>query len=214
MPETSPDEAAWRDRIDSMISADVQEALKILEDHGFTSTDALAAMKRRPGIGLAIALHKNAPKEFDDPTYQCYYALRILLLADDIRQADPRAVQIGRLWGRAGHGLQFPAVAKAMEGWWLRSRRGPGGAKTNDLTRTLGQIFKEEPGADRKHVLDYLQSDQAQDDFSAVENPKIHVTGVAVSKDKKWVTYEDRARKAHKIAMVSLDKKLRTLRPK
>jgi hypothetical protein len=208
----APSEIAWHKRIESMLSADIAVAEKILSEHGLTSADALRAVKLVTPLGFGIQLQPKAPRALNDPTNPCFYALRLLLLAKHLQVADPKSAQYGRRWGQIALGLKFPDIAKSMQGWWLGSHRGVGGAKANDLTQTLQQILREKPDADRKYVLDYLQSEPAADEFSNTENPTIHITGVHVDEVAGTLTYEDRTRKVIKIKILSLDRKIRDLR--
>ncbi len=212
MPEITPVEIAWHQRIETMLSKDVATAEDILSKYGFTPTDALNSVKRITGSGVGIVFQPGTPSVFRDPTHQCCYALRLLLLVQSIRDADPIAVQIGRLWGRAAMGLEFPQIAKAMQSWWLTSHRGIGGAKVNDLTQTLAKILRDKPDADRKYVLDYLTSEAAEDAFSQTEDPTIHITGVEIDETAGTLSYENRARKLNKIKLASLDRRIRDLR--
>jgi hypothetical protein len=214
MPKMSPEDLAWYNRIESLLAVDIQTAETILAKHGFTPDQALASVMRASSSGVGHQFRPEAPKELRDPTSECCYALRILLLAKGIRESDPKAVQFGRLWGRAAMGLEFPNIATSMRNWLLGQARGPGGAKTNDLTRTLEQIFHDKPSADRKHVLEYLQSEEAYDKFYSIENQEIFVTAVEIDEQAGTMKYMDRTRKTRKITFASLDRRLRELRPK
>lgn len=204
----------WRRRMDGMISSDRKVAEAILSKYGFTADQARSAVRRASTFSAVIDFVPNAPKEFRDPTNPCAYALQILLLNEHAQAAHPQSLQIGRLWGRASIGLKFPEIAVAMQQSWISSRRGPGGARANDLTRSLMHVLRIMPKAKRTHVLDYLVSDNAKDEFSSTESPKVHVTGVTVDEHHKSITYEDRSRAVHTINFESLEKKIRDLRRK
>ena len=205
---------AWLKRIASMIEADVRSAEQILSEHGFTAEQAFGFVKQESTSGVWRQFVPSAPKEFQDPTHQCYYALRILLLAQRIREAEPQSVQFGRLWGRAAVGLEFPDVAKSMRSWLLDQHRGIGGAKPNDLTLSLRQIIQDNADADSAFVLHFLRSEEAADSFHNIEQPSIHITNVEIDTQRGEVIYEDRSRKTHKIKITSLDRKIRELRKK
>ena len=173
MPEMSPDDLAWHGHIEAMLSDDVQAAERILAEHGYTPEGAIATVKWVSESVVSYQFKDDAPKEFKDPTNQCCYALHILLLDNVIRDSDPRAIQLGRLWGRAAMGLEFSHIAQLMRELLLTRNRGVGGAKPNDLTLTLQQILREKPDANRKYVIDFLRSDEAFDSFHNTENPTI-----------------------------------------
>jgi hypothetical protein len=205
---------SWRTRIDKLFAGDVRAACDILSAHGFTVDQAKAAIARTAGFGAVNVYAPDAAAEFRDPTHPCHYAAHILQLQKFIADASPEALQVGRSWGRAAIGLKFPEIAKAMQGWWLSSHRGKGGRRPNDLTRTLEYILQTRPNSGRDEILNYLQSEESEDEFGRITDPKVHITSVEVEESGKVVTYVDRGRKTHTIALASLDRKLRDLRPK
>lgn len=206
----APDE--WRRRIDSLMSDDERTAVAVLHARGFSTEQALKAITRVGAFGATIVYAPRTPPEFRDPTNPCCFAVQILHLGKLVREADATSLQVGRVWGRAAMGLQFPEIAKAMEGWWLKSRRRGGGAKITDLTRTLSYLLTKRPEATRRQILAYLESDDAEHEFGLTEGANIHITGVKVDEDQKVVRYEDRARKVHKLTFESFDHKIRHLR--
>lgn len=214
MPEKTPEDSAWHKRVESKLSTDILAAEKILVENGFTREDALNSVKRESDSSVWRQFHPDAPKEFQDPTNQCFYALRILLLDKRIRDSDPRGLHFGWLWGQAAMGLTFPDIAESMRSWLLDQQRGIGGAKANDLTLTIQQIFRDKPDADSNYVLDYLQSEEAKDRFFNIDEPTVHVINVEFDEQSDQLTYEDRARNTKMIKTSSLDRKLRKLRPK
>ena len=214
MPKQSPDDFDWRKHVRPRFEEDILAAKKILADHGLTPSDAQNAVKYVHVTGSPRIFHPDAPKELQDPTNQCFYALRILMLEQDMHDADPKAVQIGKRWAQATMGLVFPDIANSMRNWGLNQNRGHGGAKPKHLARTLQYILRDKPDADRKYVIDYLQSDEAADFFHLIEDPPIHVTNVELDEQSKTLTYEDRDRSTQTIKIATLDRKIRGLRPK
>jgi hypothetical protein len=207
------DALAWRNRIDGLLVADEKTASVILARHGFTVEQAGKAVRRVAAWGAVIDYAPDAPEAFRNPGNECRYAVQILHLAKLIRQSDPTALQLGRIWGRATIGLRFPEIAKSMQGWWLSNHQGPGGRKTNDLTRSLKTYLREHANAGLADFLAYLQSDEAEIEFDTA-NPEFHVSIVEINNEGRTVTYEDRARKVHSITFNSLDRKIRNLRSK
>ncbi len=214
MPKRNPDDFDWHKRVSPRFEEDILAAKKILAEHRITPTDALKAVKYVHVTGSTRVFHPDAPKELQDPTNQCFYALRILMLEQDIHEADPKALQIGKRWGQAAIGLGFPDIANSMRNWSLNQNRGPGGAKANDLSRTLQYILRDKPDANRKYVIDYLQSEEAEDFFHLIEDPPIHITNVELDEQSKTLTYEDRGRRTQTIKTSTLDRKIRGLRAK
>ena len=53
MPELTPKDIAWKNRIESMLSEDVKTAKRILKEHGFTPEDALATVQSVSELGVS-----------------------------------------------------------------------------------------------------------------------------------------------------------------
>ncbi len=155
-------DSAWRRRMNQMLEADVLAAETILTEYGFSAKQALAYVEQATPSGV-IVFRSGAPEMLQDPTHAACYALRMLLLARFIPATDARALQLGRLWGRASVGMNFPEIARSTQKWWLDAHRGSGGRKENDLTRTLQTILEQKPDADAQYVLQYLNSEEALD---------------------------------------------------
>lgn len=202
---------AWDIRIKRLLSADVDAATAILKEVGLTPEEAVVWVEKATISGV-ISYRANAPHELKDPTNPACFALRVLLLRDHLQNADATSVQLGRLWGQAKVGMQFPEIAKAMQALWLGVHRGPGGRKQNDLTRTLTSILKENPNWGVREVVGFLRSDKAEDRFASTVEQSVFVTNVEFDKHKGVLAYDDRARKTHTIKMESLKKKIRDLR--
>lgn len=204
-------DSAWRRRMNKMLAADVSAAEKILTEHGLSAKQALAYVEQATPSGV-IVFRSGTPAMLRNPAHAACYALRMLLLARFIPAADAHALQLGRLWGRASVGMNFPEIARSMQAWWLDAHRGSGGRKENDLTRTLQTILEQKPDADAQYVLQYLKSEEALDKFHCTDNPTIHITGIEVKEGTRTLTYDDRSRRTHKILFESLERRIRGLR--
>lgn len=168
----------WRLRIDKLFAADRQKAEKILQTCGFSAIAALGFVERLEGLGTTFQLKRGAPAEFRDPNNPAFYAVRLLALALLIEQADPKSLQVGRLWGRYLGGLDLPAIAKAVRDGHLAQHRGPGGSTQSDLGRTIATLVGENPQIDCAGILEYLQGDEAADRFLSTIKRTIFVTGI------------------------------------
>ncbi len=204
-------DSAWQRRMNKMLAADVSAAEKILIEHGLSAKQALAYVEQATPSGV-IDFRSGAPAMLRDPAHAACYALRMLLLARFIPATDAHALQLGRLWGRASVGMNFPEIARSTQKWWLDAHRGSGGRKENDLTRTLRTILEQKPNADANYVLQYLNSDEALDKFHCTDNPTIHITEIEVDEETGTLKYDDRSRRTYKILFESLERKIRRLR--
>ena len=110
-------------------------------------------------------------------------------------------------------GMQFPAIAKTMQAYWLDSHRGPGGRRQGDLTRTVQTFLASQPNAGLQYLLGYLDSERLEDDFHHRFAPTAHIENVEVDKLAGLVTYTDRTRNTKKITFASLKRMIRRLRP-
>ena len=163
-------------------------------------------------FGTTFQLQKDTPKEFDDPSHPCFFAVRLMALAEMIGRADPTSLQVGRRWGQWALGMTLPEISKAARDGHLAKHRGKGGGAVRDLTYTLQMLVKENPSLDRAAVLEYLQSDEALDRFSSTNNRTLFVTGVEIDEVNRSVAYEDQERTLHKVTFDTLDRKLRAVR--
>ena len=207
---TTRAQGSWDTRIKRLLSKDVDAATAILMEADLTPEEAVGWVVKATASGV-IQYRTNAPHILKDPTNPACFALRILLLRDRLQNADAMSVQLGRLWGRASIGLQYPEVAKEVQAWWLHIHRGPGGRKQNDLTRTLTVILKENPDWGVREIVCFLLSEEAKDRFASTADQSVFVTNVEFDEHAEELTYEDRSRKTHTIKMDSLRRKISDL---
>ena len=203
--------AAWQPRSDGILADDLSNARRILAENGLEAEQARRYVEYATPSGV-ISFKPGAPAAFQDPTHPVCYAVRLLLLAEFAANADPQALLLGRQWGRAAMGMNFPAIAHSMQAWWLGGHRGKGGRRENDLTRTLRTLLQRYPEASPAQILDMLRSNDAEDEFYSTAGSHIHVLAVELDDRSKMITYTDRARKTCKVSFRSLERKLRTLR--
>jgi hypothetical protein len=203
---------AWRDRVNGMFKVESELARSILREYGIPPNLALGFIKSVSGFGAVMVIDRTSPKELHDADNPCFFAVRLLALCQLIADADPKSLQVGRMWGRFSLGLGLPKIAKAVRDGHLAKHRGPGGGTANDLTRTLEAVLSEHPNLDSAGVIIYLRGEEAMDRFSSAGPQTIFVTGVEFK--NKDVIYEDRQRNVHKIKITSLARKITKIREK
>lgn len=204
--------ARWQARISALFEADRKNAEAILLENGFDAERAVKAVKEVRAFGTVLQLHNNAPHEFQDPNNPCFFALRLMVLGQFMREAEPASVQVGMLWGRFKIGMGLPAISTAVRGGHLAQHRGPGGSTQGDLALTLGVLVSENPEIKRVELLAYLQSEAAHDRFHSTENRSLFITGIEIDETNRLISYEDRTRSTHKITFDSLERKLRSVK--
>lgn len=208
-----PNADTWRSRIDTLLADDERVATRILEEIDLTPEKAKAFVRTVTPSGI-FDLKPDAPKPLRDAAHPASYALQLLCLSDAISAADPQAIQLGRLWGRLGLGMQAPDVVKASQTWWLNQNRGPGGRKDNDLTATLKELLREIPDASFEEAVSYLFSEDLLDRYHSTEDKTAFITNVEELPDDEGIGYTDTSGTFCKIKVASLKRRLRELKAK